>query len=247
MKIATLLLTVSVTIAAFTTAQAQENTAAEWTTIEADSLEDWSDPGDWWKVEDGMFVAESKGGEDLTPVHYLVWDGSVAGDFELSLSYRIEADQPRDAGVNFRVERPFEEAPNLPGYQAELDTGNLYATDRFTRQGKLFGNIHDGKRGRMFQRGKRVTIAEDGSETTEDIQPRFRVPRVFKRPPEWNDALIRVRGDHIQLYLNGVLANEIIDHDAKNKSTGDGIALQFRPKVAYRYEVKDLKYRALEE
>ncbi len=218
---------------------------AEWKTIDAASLDDWSDAGDWWKVEDGMFVADSPGGNNLPAVHYLVWDGSIEGDFELALEYRIQAEQPRDAGVNFRVERPFEEAPNLPGYQAELDTANLYAQNRAQRQGKLFGNIHDGKRGRMFQRSKKITIAEDGTETEEALRPQFRAPRVFRQPPEWNSVLIRVRGDHIQLYLNDVLANEIIDHDAKNKSTGDGIALQFRPRDKYRFEVKGLKYRQL--
>jgi hypothetical protein len=227
---------------------AQDAETAEWTTIKADSLDEWSDPGKWWKVEDGMFVAESAGGEDLPALHYLVWDGKVGGDFEIALQYRIQADQPRDAGLNFKVERPFdEELPNLPGYQAELDTGTAFGTDRFTRQGKLFGNIHDGKRGRMFQRSKRVTIKEDGSETTENLAKPFRPQRVFRKPPEWNKVLIRVTGDHVQLFLNDVLANEIIDGDAKNKSTGDGIALQFRPVDAYRYEVKDLKYRLLDQ
>lgn len=224
---------------------AQSETDAKWQTINANDLKEWSDPGKWWSASDGVIVADSKGGRKLPKVHYLVWDGSIKGDFELSLQYRILAKTPQDAGVNFRVERPFKPAPNLPSYQAELDTCNLYSKKPFIKKGKLFGHIHDGKRTRMFQRNKRVTIKADGTETTKPLKKRFRAPKVFRKPPEWNHCRVRVVGDTIELYLNDELANVIVDGDEKNKSTGDGIALQFRPKNKNRFEVKELKYRLL--
>ena len=219
----------------------------DWKPINVSGLTEWSDPGKWWTEQDGVVVAESKGGKDLPQWHYLNWNGSLAGDFELKLEYRIEAEQPQDAGVNFRVEAPPKPNAkgNLIGYQAELDTANLYSKQKFIRQGKLFGHIHDGKRGRMFQRGNRVTIEPDGSETAQPLKKKFQPAKVFRKPPAWNECHIVVKGDLIQLYLNGQLANEIIDRDPKQKSTGDGIALQFRPTDAYRFEVRNLMYQPL--
>ena len=99
-----------------------------WKTIPTDSLTEWSDPGNWWKTENGVIFAESKGGRKLPKFHYIIWNGSVKGDFELSLEYRIQnAKKPEDSGVCFRVERPAGKEPNLRCYQAELDTATQFA------------------------------------------------------------------------------------------------------------------------
>ncbi len=214
----------------------------EWTTVKTENLTEWSDPSQWWKAENGMIVAESKGGPNLPRVHYLGWNGApIKGDFEVRLDYRIITSAPSDAGMNFRVERPFKQAPNIPSYQAELDTGNLFGVNN----GKLFGHIHDGKRNRMFPRSTKVVINADGTETKEPFANRFDPVKVFKAPPEWNECLVRVVGEKVELFLNGVLANEINDGDLQKRPEGDGIALQFRPSENARFEVKDLKYRLL--
>ena len=213
----------------------------DWTVVKADNLSEWSDPSEWWKAENGMIVAESKGGQNLPKVHYLGWNGSIKGDFEVRLDYRITSSAPSDAGMNFRVERPFKQAPNLPSYQAELDTCNLHGVSN----GKLFGHIHDGKRSRMFPRNTKVVINADGTEKKEQFGTTFDPVKVFKAPPEWNECLVRVVGEKVELFLNGVLANEINDGDEQKRPWGDGIALQFRPSENARFEVKDLKYRIL--
>jgi hypothetical protein len=218
---------------------------AAWQTIRVDGLTDWSDPGEWWSEEDGVVIAESKGGESLPKTHFLVWNGSLEGDFELQLEYRIVATAPQDAGVYFRTDRSrgINEHGNLIGYQAELDTAVLYGKQKWIREGKLFGHIHDGKRHRMFKRGNRVAIDPSGDETVTPLPQKFLPAKVFRKPPEWNVCLIRIQGDLIQLYLNGQLANEIVDQDPKLKSTGDALALQFRPPNAYRFEVRNIRHR----
>ena len=222
----------------------EQSPAAEWITIKTDDLSEWSNPGNWWRVENGVFVAESKGGNSLPKVHYLEWKGSTGKDFELSLEYRISADKPQDAGVNFRVERPHPaNQPNLPSYQAELDTANLYGKQAPIREGKLFGHIHDGKRSHMFKRGVISTGGVDGRISTKPLPSQFDPAAVFRKPPEWNHCRVVAVGERMQLYLNGVLANEIIDRDPKKSSQGDGIALQYRPSGGYRFEVKHLKFR----
>lgn len=217
----------------------------DWQTINTDGLKEWSDPGRWWSSEDGVIVAESPGGKSLPKIHHLIWDGVLTGDFELQLEYRIFSKAPQDAGIYFRVHRNIKvnRKNNLTGYQAELDTANLYATNRAQRNGKLFGNIYDGKRSQMRWRGKRVEIDANGKETIQPLAQRFPTLKVFRKPPQWNECLIRTEGDLIQLYLNGRLANELVDRDSKKKSTGDAIALQFRPNGAYRFEVRKLKFR----
>ncbi len=97
----------------------------------------------------------------------------------------------------------------------------------------------------MFKRGNRVTIDAAGAETTVALSPPFRPAKVFRGPPSWNDCLIRVDGNRIQLFLNGQPANELVDGDVEQRSTGDAIALQFRPNDSYRFEVRNLGYRAI--
>lgn len=224
----------------------RETAAGDWTIIEANDLKEWSHPGQWWKVEDGVFVAESSGGRKRPKVHYLVWNGVTGRDFELSLEYRIVSKQPQDAGVNFRVERPYPIGrPNLPGYQAELDTAFLYGKRPGIKQGKLFGNIHDGKRSHMFKRSTQTVINRQGKMTTTPLESEFLPTDVFRRPPEWNECLIRAEQDQIELSLNGVLANRITDQDPQGQSTGQTIALQFRPRFSYRFEVRNLKFRSI--
>lgn len=218
--------------------------AAEWTNVKTDNLSEWSDPGEWWRVENGVFIADSKGGKTLPKFHYLEWNGSTGKDFELSLEYRITAKSPQDAGVNFRVERPHgKNLPNIPSYQAELDTCNLYSKQRVIRDGKLFGHIHDGKRIHMFKRNLVSTGHPGGRISTRPLRKKFVPGQAFRKPPEWNHCRVVAVGEHIQLFLNGVLANEIYDRDPKNRSTGEGIALQYRPNGGYRFEVRDLKFR----
>lgn len=234
-------------VAAFVCSPHAVCSAETWITIPANDLSNWSDPGDWWRAENGTVIAESKGGGSLPKVHYLVWQGTAGKDVEIVLEYRIHAKQPRDAGINFRVEKgPFEEGANLPSYQAELDTATMYGKQKFIRDGKLFGHIHDGKRSHMFKRNLVSTASPDGKITTKPLGKFFTPSTVFRKPPDWNECRIVANGPHVQLYFNGHLANEIIDHDSNGRPNGDGIALQFRPKDAYKFEVRGLKYRALD-
>ena len=123
----------------------------------------------------------------------------------------------------------------------------MHGNGRAIRQGKLFGNIHDGKRSHMFRRSLVSTAHPDGRITTAPLAENFNPRQVFRRPPQWNQCLVRVVGNHVQLYLNGVLANEIFDRAPAMRSTGDGIALQFRPRNAYRFEVRQLRHRPITE
>ena len=220
--------------------------AAEWTSLAPNNLSEWSDPGEWWVVENGVFVAESKGGADLPKIHHLQWRGSTGPDVEFSLEYRITAKEPQDAGFYFRVERTLTEDPSsITGYQAELDTGIMYGNQGWVRQGKFFGHIHDAKRRHMFKRSLISTAREDGRIVARPLPNAFVPSKVFRRAPDWNHCRIEARGNLVKLFLNGVLANEIHDHDPRKRSTGNGIALQFRPNREYRFEVRNLKFRAL--
>lgn len=218
----------------------------DWKSIIGDDLDDWSDTAGWWRVQDGRIVAESEGGPSLPKVHYLVWDGSIGREFALSLEYRIVSTEPRDAGVNIWVERPIDsDAANLPSYQAELDTGIEHANDRWTRLGKLYGKIHDGKRGRMLERSLTTAIDADGKLTTQPLKNRFDPRQVYRSRGQWNRCEIRAVGDRIELRHNGTLANVIVDLDVAGQPNGDGLALQFRPTDASRFEVRELKYKSL--
>ena len=220
-----------------------QSAPADWTSIKPD-LSEWQAVGDWWRVEDGVFIAESKGGKNLPRISYLQWKGSTGRDFELRAEYRIIAKAPQDAGLYFRVEQPITLDDSSPtGYQAELDTGIMYGKQKFVRDGKLFGHIHDARRRHMFKRSLISTAHPDGRITTKPLSKGFVPGRIFRRTPAWNECRVVMVGERLQLFLNGVLANEIIDRDPKKRSTGDGIALQYRPNGGYRYEVRNLKFR----
>ncbi|MEZ5384732.1 MAG: family 16 glycoside hydrolase [Prosthecobacter sp.] len=228
--------------------------SAEWSVITTDNLNEWSDPDKWWRTENGVIIAESKGGDDLPEIHFLSWKGSVGKDFELSLEFRFSATKPEDAGINFRIERPHGEGlSHLPSIQAELDTAYLYADKDvpnrrgFVQQGKNFGHLHDGKRMAFYRRGQISTVQPNGKIESKPLPGGFNVRKAFREPPEWNQCVIRAIGEHIQLFFNGALAAEVFDRDPKKRASGDGIALQYRPNGAYRFEVRDLKFRQIEE
>lgn len=228
--------------------------SAEWSVIKADNLSEWSDPAKWWRTENGVIIAESKGGKDLPQFHFLQWNGSTGKDFELSLEYRIISTSPSDAGIFFRVEKGREKSPmKVTGLQAELDTAYLYADKEVgkpsysSRNSKAFGHIADSKRRYMFKRGQAYTAQPNGRITSKRLPSAFDPRKVFREPPEWNLCRVRAVGDHVQLFLNGALAIDLYDHDPKKRSNGNGIALQYRPSDAYRFEVRDLKFRQIEE
>lgn len=225
---------------------------ADWVVIPAENLREWSDPGKWWRIENGVFVAESEGGNNLPKFHFLEWSGSTGRDFELSLEYRIKADAPQDAGIYFRVERQRQNnSGRIAGLQAELDTAYLYSDKEVgkpsysSRNSKAFGHIADGKRRYMFRRNRSSTVQPNGKITSKPLPSAFDPRKVFREPPAWNHCLIRAVGDEVQLFLNGVPANEIRDRDPRRRSNGDGIVLQYRPNNAYRFEVRDLKFREI--
>ncbi|MDA7916048.1 DUF1080 domain-containing protein [Verrucomicrobia bacterium] len=96
----------------------------------------------------------------------------------------------------------------------------------------------------MFWQGNKYVVNSKNNTVTTPLEKPFNPKKNFVKPPGWNDVRIVSVGNHVQLFLNGELANDIIDKDPGSRSTGDTIALQFRPNGAAKFEVSDIKYRS---
>lgn len=214
-----------------------------WKTIPTDSLMDWGDGDTWWTATDeGILVAESDGSSTRRKPHYLIWNGRLEGDFEMTLEYRLISDRPADAGICLRVEEIYLGEYNLPGYQVELDTGPSFGR---MRNGKNFGNLHDGKRGQTIYRNGRHSFDASGAWTIEKFKNKFDPQEVYRNPPEWNECRVTARGTEVHVEINGRKSVELVDNNDEVRAAGQIVALQFRPNQKNRFEVRNIRYRPI--
>jgi len=218
----------------------------DWRPLFDGTLSNWSGGGPWWKAENGSIVADTTNGQGKDFKMDFLWrDDLEAADFELRLKYRISSAEPADSGIYVRAQ-PGLEQPT--GYQLELDTGPSFGA----KDGKLLGNLFDGKRLTMLvrgsaQRGQRLTIDPSGRRTFTPLGVRFEPVAVYRKPPEWNDVTIHAKGDTVKATINGVTCWELIDQETVSASREGSFVLQFRPSRRYRLEFRDLQWRPLVE
>ena len=213
-----------------------DSDAAGFTTIfDGRSLSGWravpkNTVGDW-SVRDGVIVGI--GSENR--LSYLVWREEDLADFELKLSYRLRT--PGNTGVEIRSrvdttgKRPFE------GYHADLGHVGIGP--------HILGawDFHFAKRHEPgCQRGTKLIIDKSGQVHRTKIANALTAADVRKR--EWNDVHIIARGNHCQLYINGMLASEFVDKMEDKPLTSGAIGLQLHDK-GMQVEFKNVRMKRL--
>ncbi len=187
-------------------------------------LTGWQGAPGWWRVEDGVLIAESTVKNPCRKSNYLVWTEGQPADFQLDCEFRLSADA--NSGIQIRSEtRP---EFDTYGYQADM-----------TGDGSLIGFIYHHKRGLCAERGQQVTLTPDGKRQVTPLGNEAELLAHFKKGG-WNHYRIVCRGPEITLTLNGVLMCRITDLDPATAAKSGIIALQMHAGPPMKAEFKNI-------
>ena len=203
-------------------------------------LTGWDGDPRLWSVKDGVLRGETTKENAAKGNTFLIWTGGTVGDFDLRLSFRMNA--ANNSGIQYRSRHVTEGKVNnawvVRGYQHEL------------RNEKKFPNtssfIYDegGKRGRLCLVGEKATW-ENGKKnvtgqtcTPEDFKKAFKLD-------DWNEYRIVASGPNIKQFINGVQTVDFTDNQP-DQALKEGIfALQLHAGMPMWAEFKDVRLKRL--
>ena len=88
------------------------------------SLDGWEGDPKFWSVQDGAITGESTPTNPCKKSTYLAYTGKEFANFELTLSYRLIAEQKGNSGIQYRSQGLAD--GRAKGYQADLDADHSY-------------------------------------------------------------------------------------------------------------------------
>jgi len=156
------------------------------------TLKGWDGDRNWFRVEDGCIVAGSL--EKEIPHNMFLCTTEEYGDFELKLEAKILG--PGDnSGIQFRSRR-IPGTTEVSGYQADMGgpIGDF---------GVVWGSIYDEAR-----RNKMLVVANQ-----EEIKK-------ASRTNEWNEMVLKCKGNHIQVWVNGYRSADYTEEDDSIAKSG---------------------------
>ncbi|MGN6135043.1 MAG: 3-keto-disaccharide hydrolase [Aureliella sp.] len=191
-------------------------------------LSGWKGNTELWSVQDGAITGRTTDDKPLKFNTFLIWEGEV-GDFELDLDYRI---QGGNSGIQYRSKVLNEKDFVVGGYQADIDATLKYAGINYEEKG----------RGILANRGKRVTIAADGSKQEETFAQDDDLKKVIKSD-DWNHYRVVAKGNKLSHSINGTLMSETIDNQKEKAATKGVLALQIHVGPPMVVQFKNLRLK----
>ncbi len=206
-----------------------------------ENLEHWDGDGRLWKVQDGVIRGETTTEAVADGNTFLIWTGGELGDFDLRLSFRLS--NTNNSGVQYRSRRITEGVRNnwvVAGYQCEIRNENQLPN--------VAAFIYDerGTRGRICLVGEKATWeAEGGKQVSgKPLIDQAGFEKLF-RLDDWNDLVIRAKGNHIQHYINGQLVLDFTDNDPQKTLLKGVLALQLHAGKPMWCEFKNIRLAEL--
>lgn len=216
--------------------------------FDGETLDGWEGDSTYWRVENGALVGEVTPATLLERNSFIIWQGDVPADFELRLEYRISA--AGNSGINYRSDR-VEGVPHaLQGYQADLDGAKRY----------VGSNYEERRRTTLASIGERVTVppidATDSLAThiasnhwaEAIVQASLGPPdslRALVQDGDWNQYRIRVEGNRLRHYVNGVLMSDVTDNDTMNRRMDGLLGVQVHVGPPMKVEYRNLRLKDL--
>jgi hypothetical protein len=213
-------------------------------------LTGWDGNPKLWSVKDGVITGQSTLENPCKSNTFLIYTGdngkqaAQVGDFELRLSYRIHGG---NSGVQYRAKHLVGHKDNawvVSGYQAEI--ADLPGKDGFLYNEKgPKGRGYASKSNYLAWVGDKVEIGPDGvSKATGPLAANGAIAAANKKG-DWNDYIIIAKGNHVQIYINGVQTVDVTDNDEKNRPMTGIIALQIHAGPPMVVEFKNLRIKEL--
>ena len=197
--------------------------------FDGETLDGWRGRDDLWSVQDGQIVGQTSDDDPIEGNTFLIYQDNIAGDFELTLQYKIESG---NSGIQYRSRVVDEDAFVVSGYQADIDS-----------TGKFTGIVYEEKaRGILATRGQSVAIFADGEKTTESFGKPEEIAMGI-HDGEWNDYRVLVRGPQVEQYINEALTARVLDGEAGKSAACGVIALQLHRGPAMKVRFKNVTLR----
>jgi hypothetical protein len=208
--------------------------------ISGKDLTGWDGDTVLWNVQDGVIRGETTPKIRAKGNTFLVCTKGPFKDFELRLSYRLNASN--NSGIQYRSKR-IERGDNkwiIRGYQHEIRNENTFpnVSGFIYSEGGLAG------RGRLCLCGEQaVRDAEDKKTITKTLITNDQYKKLFNLDG-WNDVVIIAKGNHLRHYLNG---RKVLDYTDKSpKALLEGvIALQLHAGHPMWVEYKNIRIKEL--
>ncbi len=203
-------------------------------------LTGWDGDPTLWSVKEGVIRGETTPEIKAKGNTFLVCTKGDFKDFELRLSYRLNASN--NSGIQYRSKRS-ESGGNkwiVRGYQHEIRnevnfpnvSGFIYS------EGGIAG------KGRLCLCGEKAVRAADDTKTvTETLIDQEGYKKLFKLD-DWNDTVIIVKGNQMQHYLNGRLILDYTDNSPLALKEGV-IALQLHGGKPMWAEYRNIRIKEL--
>jgi hypothetical protein len=200
------------------------------------SLAGWDCDTDFWRVEGGAIVGESKVDHQPKQNIFCIWKDGEPGNFQLRLQYRLTGTNDGNSGIQYRsIEKPDIAKWVLQGYQADIDLKQMFTGQIYEERGRTFMAL----RGQVayVAGGKKPAMVGSVGDNAE--------LKALIKDNDWNDVDIIARGNVLVQLFNGRVMSELIDDDAAGRKMQGKIGIQLHriPNAAMKIEVRNIRLK----
>lgn len=212
------------------------------------NLDGWEGNTDIWRVEKGLLIGELTPETPLEQNSFLTWKEEKPSDFELKTEFRIT--EEGNSGINYRSAKVEGVPYGLKGYQADIDGRNNYTGQNYEERGRTT----------LAYRGELVRVNPVGPTDSiqEFVQNNAWTERnvtgslgsldslgTLIKNEDWNQLHIKVNGNRLQHYINGVLMSDVTDKDSIHRSSSGFLGLQLHVGPPMKVEYRNLRFKEL--
>jgi hypothetical protein len=203
--------------------------------FDGQSLKGWDCDPEFWRVESGAVIGETKADHQPKYNIFCIWAGGTPGDFELKLQYRLTG-ETGNSGIQYRSsELPEVGKWVLKGYQADIDGRQQYTGQVYEERGRGFLAL----RGQISYVPDGAKVGSIGSlGAGEEL-------RAAIKTDDWNEIHIIARGNTLIQLINGRVMSIVVDDDKANRKLDGKIGVQLHvTKGSMKIEARNIRLKS---
>jgi len=202
--------------------------------FDAKSMKGWDCDPDFWRVENGEIIGETRADHQPPQNIFCIWKGGSPADFEFKMQYKLTG-ETGNSGVQYRsIELPDVNKWVMKGYQADIDGKQQYTGQVYEERGRGFVAL----RGQIVYVGDGKKPGAIGS-LGDDAQLKSLI-----KTDDWNDLHIIARGNTLIQLINGRVMSVVVDDDKANRKMDGEIGIQLhKTAAAMKIESRNIRLK----